>query len=166
MGGGAAARRRAAAAALLAVATACPLGYVDGQICSGHGRCAEAAAPGLDESCVCDYGFSGPDCSQRLCPAGRAWTDYATANDTAHGELVECSNVGECDREEGLCECRDGFDGQACERMRCPFGTLTSSPPRACYGYGKCLSMREAANQRDFVNLQYDAKHGSPRGFL
>lgn len=34
----------------------------------------------------------------------------------AHSRDVECSNMGTCDRVTGTCQCRDGFEGQACER--------------------------------------------------
>ena len=151
------------AALVLTTALACPVGFENGEVCSGHGACAEHVKKGIDETCICDYGFSGPDCSLRLCPAGRAWADYASANNTAHARHVECSNMGDCDRETGLCECRDGFGGDACQRMRCPTGTLTGSPARECYGYGRCISMRDAAREDiDWVSIHkrstvYDA---------
>lgn len=42
--------------------------------------------------------------------------------------------------ETGLCVCRDGFTGRACERMSCP---------EDCNGHGQCLSMAEAAARED-----------------
>ena len=147
-------RRRLKYALIITCTIACPVGLDNGEVCSGHGACAEHVSKGIDETCVCDYGFSGPDCSLRLCPAARAWSDYASANNTAHAKHVECSNMGDCDRDTGLCECRDGFSGDACQRMRCPTGTLTGSPPRECYGYGRCISMRDAAREdRDWISI-------------
>ena len=141
-------------AALVTVAAACPHGHLNEQVCSGHGHCARGVAPGVDETCVCDAGFVAADCSQRACPAGRAWADYATANNTAHALHFECSNQGHCDRDSGECECREGFTGEACSRMRCPVGAAVEGGPLLeCSGVGRCLSMREAATQRDWVSL-------------
>eukprot|EP01031_Cornospumella_fuschlensis_P027548 gene27549-33274_t len=44
-----------------------------------------------------------------------AWIgDVQKANDVH--PLVECSNRGVCNRETGMCECLENFDGIACER--------------------------------------------------
>ncbi|CAN0287955.1 unnamed protein product, partial [Laminaria digitata] len=55
-------------------------------------------------------------------------------------------------RETGLCVCREGFEGRACERMSCP---------NDCNGNGQCLSMAEAAVASDGYRLarvaSYDA---------
>ena len=146
--------------AALAAAAACPLGLLNEEVCSGHGHCAEGVAPGVDETCACDGGYGGADCSLRICPAGVAWSDYATANNTAHAAHFECSNMGSCDRESGLCECRAGFAGEACQRMRCPHGArLAGGAPLECFGVGTCLSMAEAAAQVDYVSLEHDAAY-------
>ena len=49
--------------------------------------------------------------------------------DQAHNQ-VECSNMGVCDRSTGLCTCREGFEGIACERQSCP---------SKCNGVGKMI---------------------------
>ena len=121
--------------AALAAAAACPLGLLNEEVCSGHGHCAEGVAPGVDETCACDGGYGGADCSLRICPAGVAWSDYATANNTAHAAHFECSNMGSCDRESGLCECRAGFAGEACQRDAC-------RARRASLRYGRHFSGR------------------------
>ena len=117
-----------------------------------------ATKTGMDEYCVCDVGFTGPDCSERICPSGRAWVDYPTGNTTAHAKFFECSNMGYCDRLTGECVCRDGFDGEACHRLRCPV-SATDYGVRECSGHGRCLSMGEAARERDFVTLFYENEY-------
>lgn len=50
------------------------------------------------------------------CPVGKAWVDFPSTTDTAHADGTECSNMGNCNRVTGVCECRTGFGGQACDR--------------------------------------------------
>lgn len=102
--------------------------------CSAHGRCN---SPG--RQCSCFEGFTGGDCSQRICPSGLAWADQAVGIDLAHSS-VECSNMGICDRSSGLCMCREGFEGIACERQSCP---------SLCNGVGECQSMFYYAMTKD-----------------
>ena len=52
--------------------------------------------------------------------------------------LVECSNMGICNRITGTCSCIDGFEGSACSIMSCP-----GAP--ACNDRGQCLTMSELA---------------------
>ncbi|CAM9494096.1 unnamed protein product [Scytosiphon promiscuus] len=96
--------------------------------------------------CDCWDGWGGADCSERTCSAGLAWSDRATATDTAHG-LVECSNRGKCDRVTGRCKCMSGFSGAACERANCP---------RGCSGHGHCRSLADYAERyRGAESIQY-----------
>ena len=46
------------------------------------------------QKCQCMSGFTGPDCSQRLCDVGRAWADYGSADGVAHAKWTECSSMG------------------------------------------------------------------------
>uniref|UniRef100_A0A7S2RYU0 EGF-like domain-containing protein n=1 Tax=Rhizochromulina marina TaxID=1034831 RepID=A0A7S2RYU0_9STRA len=107
--------------------------------CSYHGHLNVK-----DHSCICQSGWTGPDCSLRLCPSGVAWVDYPSAQDEAHESFVECSNMGYCDRETGICTCREGFEGPGCEYMSCP---LVDGVP--CGGRGQCLSLRQAGSSWD-----------------
>ncbi|KAJ1442072.1 hypothetical protein B484DRAFT_356613 [Ochromonadaceae sp. CCMP2298] len=126
--------------------------------CSGHGVCA------YNETLTCDCfpGYTGLDCSLRVCPSSRAWVAVPSANDTAHPAFTECSNMGSCDRTTGQCQCRSGFDGPACDKIICPIGTLTSSIPEGtnvtavCSGNGRCMSLREVTNfQTYFKYVDY-----------
>ena len=103
-------------------------------MCSGHGLCADPM-----RQCQCFEGYQGGDCSELICPFGPAWTDQAIGIDDAHND-AECSNMGICDRVTGVCQCRDGFEGRACERKTCP---------RGCSENGKCQSMRYYAAMKD-----------------
>merc|ERR1712046_71859 len=58
------------------------------------------------------------------------------------GDFAECSDMGKCDRGSGTCTCRDGFDGPACSRMKCP---------NDCSGNGQCLSNLELSENAEFV---------------
>ncbi|KAL4118496.1 hypothetical protein PRIC2_010821 [Phytophthora ramorum] len=109
------------------VQAACARGVYNSKICSGHGRC------NTHNLCECDARHFGFDCSQKRCPLGPAWVAPARATDDAH-YLVECSNKGVCDYEEGTCRCDEGFVGSACQRLKCSSG---------CNSAGQCLSLKE-----------------------
>ena len=44
-----------------------------------------------------------------------------------------------------MCECRDGFTGWACDRLKCPH----NADNQECSGHGLCYTMREAAAEYD-----------------
>jgi hypothetical protein len=108
--------------------------------CSGNGVCTK------DLQCQCNIGFEGPDCSRRSCPKATPWFNTATSNDVARAEPVVCSAMGACDAVSGVCKCYSGFQGRACERMKCE---------NDCSGNGRCVSMREAASTQDDKSLFY-----------
>uniref|UniRef100_A0A7S1UJF5 EGF-like domain-containing protein n=1 Tax=Phaeomonas parva TaxID=124430 RepID=A0A7S1UJF5_9STRA len=106
--------------------------------CFGHGTCDACR-----DKCVCDDGYGStsdvyeiyvfPDCSERVCPKGRAWGDVPTGATAAHAD-AECSNRGVCDRTTGICACVAGFGGEACQKKLCP---------NDCSGHGLCMNMHE-----------------------
>jgi len=135
----AAAAAAAAVAVLLAVASM-PSGVVAHcpHQCSGHGTC------GSDDLCTCFTGWQEYDCSKRSCPSGRSWFDAASAVDTAHASGAECSDMGHCNRKTGMCDCRAGFEGLACERMTCL---------NDCSRHGECMTMAKTAALQDDLRL-------------
>lgn len=75
---------------------------------------------------------------------------FPAMQDSANGALtnsahhyMECSNKGLCDRESGICECFDGYEGSACQRASCP---------NQCSGHGTCESIRELS-KKDYGNI-------------
>lgn len=48
--------------------------------------------------------------------------------------------MGLCNRKTGECECRDGFEGAACEKLQCL---------NDCSGHGVCMTMRDYAEHQD-----------------
>jgi RecJ-like exonuclease len=115
--------------------------------CNGHGTCLAATS-----TCECYEGwgsdkditfYRAPDCSARVCPAGRAWADIPTSKTTAHA-FMECSNRGSCNRGTGECMCFTGFTGAACDRTVCP---------NACSGHGTCYSIRQMARMSNALPL-------------
>lgn len=117
----------AVAALLSQVSAHCP------NFCSKKGRCVDVA------KCECFENYMGGDCSQRKCPWGIAWADVAIGDDKAH-QPAECSNRGVCNHETGMCECMEGYEGLACNRMICP---------DECSTHGRCRSMRTHATKLD-----------------
>ncbi|KAG2800201.1 hypothetical protein PC116_g22922 [Phytophthora cactorum] len=128
-------------------AAACARGVHNSKICSGHGTC------NTRNLCECDAKHFGFDCSQKRCPLGPAWVAPARATDDAH-YLVECSNKGVCDHEEGKCTCDEGFIGSACQRMGCASG---------CNDVGQCMSLKELSAIKGYHGYDCSLK-SCPRG--
>ncbi len=61
--------------------------------------------------------------------------------------------MGLCDRNTGRCICREGFEGNACERMSC---NQVDAKVSTCNNSGRCLSMRSLALQRKNEYLESD----------
>jgi len=133
----------------------CP--NLNGKVCSGNGICGTEYNPwsALDLiNCKCYDGYTGADCSIKVCPATTSWADKPFKNETAHRKFVECGGFGHCDRLTGSCVCREGYTGAACERMKCPLALSTNADGSrvqvACSGHGQCRSLNEAASFRPY----------------
>ena len=64
-----------------------------------------------------------------MCPTGIPLASKAYSANLAHIG-VECSHQGLCDYDTGLCDCAEGFRGQACEKLECD-----------CSGHGRCIGI-------------------------
>lgn len=73
---------------------------------------------------------------------GFAWTYHDVVGQNDPRPWVECSNRGYCNRENGECECYDGYDGMACQRQKCP---------EDCNNRGFCLPAKLLAERAGHV---------------
>jgi len=113
--------------------------------CSGHGRCdRENHVP--TTSCICNPGYSGPFCMEKMCPLGISWFSAPTTADVAHG-YMECSNNGICQKSTGTCACRPGFEGVACDKVSCPVASAA-----VCSGHGSCHTISQLAGMATGLN--------------
>jgi hypothetical protein len=126
--------------------------------CSGHGYCDFCR-----ERCDCERTHGGDnspklgqmnalkhstgtlkyDCSEQTCPVGRSTRALPTSDVEAHTD-AECSDNGICDRGSGQCECFMGWEGEACDRRKCP---------NDCSGHGRCFSMTEMVKYHEALPL-------------
>lgn len=118
------------------------IGFTHGQCpdnCNKNGLC------NLWAQCECFPGYSGFDCSERVCPSGHRRVDIAHSTDAAH-QKVTCSGQGTCDTKTGQCQCYSGYYGDRCERTACP---------NDCSNRGRCISLRTAAAEYDGWSLNH-----------
>ena len=116
--------------------------------CSGHGKC-------IRDTCYCNNStethldtittvaaWMGGDCSLRTCPQARRWVAGKNNPDNAWEYFAECSGVGNCNRETGICECFGGFTGKGCVRDKrmCFFDAENN---HYCSGHGDCITVFE-----------------------
>jgi hypothetical protein len=114
--------------------------------CSGHGVCYNDT-----NTCSCYDGWAGVLCQVSSCPLGPAYADQPVSSVEAH-QMVECSNMGMCDRRTGHCACKAGFTGDACQYRDCPRDAVTGIP---CSGNGRCMNMNELY---DMYGLEYGTR--------
>ena len=113
--------------------------------CSAHGVCAGDPT----YYCSCDNGWTGADCSERVCPKDTSWFTLPSTSNVAHiAEQNECSDMGICNRATGTCECSPGFTGASCNRIACPGAN------QDCSGHGACYDMQTLAT---YSNINGDA---------
>lgn len=86
--------------------------------CSRHGPC-------FFNSCICDPGFWGTDCSNVTCPASSCAYDYVRRTLACSF----CNGRGSCNGLLGTCSCAFPASGAGCEAYACLNG---------CSGHGVC----------------------------
>lgn len=111
------------------------------------------------------YQWSGPDCSVQTCPYGPAFagdslaadvfapfsTTPTAVNSNYHTQYLECSGQGSC--EKGACQCYPGYEGDACQRTKCP---------NDCSFAGKCMTLMQIAEDvLDAVAYYYGSYFGT-----
>lgn len=153
---------------------------------NGNGLCDYCGA-----KCKCFNGFGSeedqiyalragqndfkPDCSSRACPRGPAvfivtggqveyFNRSKVINITETHDNAECSANGLCNRQTGMCKCRQGFGGPACDRQDCPDN---------CSHRGRCLTMQRLALTPEALplasadsNIRYDASNATGGALL
>ena len=124
--------------------------------CSSHNCYNNGICNFTSGSCACFDQYHGADCQERRCPMGIAWVDFPSADHTAHTMMIECSNMGHCNKFTGLCTCRDGFHGSACQYSMCP---SASSSTKQCSGNGRCMTLHEASQEQNYVTLMHGATY-------
>jgi len=99
--------------------------------CSGNGTCSD-----ITNTCSCNSGYSGPDCSNKIisCPGDCTDSDHGTCNtdgtcsckpgftgsDCSSKTCINnCSGNGTCNSD-GTCSCKPGFTGDDCSSKTCP----------------------------------------------
>eukprot|EP00062_Callorhinchus_milii_P011403 gi/632957381/ref/XP_007894445.1/ PREDICTED: LOW QUALITY PROTEIN: tenascin [Callorhinchus milii] len=104
--------------------------------CGGHGNYSTDSCGG----CVCDPGWSGPNCTEPRCPddcgdqgrcvdgACQCFEGYAGAGCDRELCPVDCGQHGRC--ADGECVCDEGFTDHDCSEIICP---------RDCYDRGRCV---------------------------
>ena len=103
--------------------------------CNGVGICDQY------DRCLCNRGagnevlYTGSDCSEKVCPKAAAWVGSVVSSNNVH-PVVECSNMGICNRKTGTCSCFESYEGIACERSVCP---------KDCSMQGECYTQKQLA---------------------
>lgn len=138
--------RRGDCGSASAIITSCP----GSTSCSGHGACSGFPT----YVCDCASGYTSADCSLRVCPRGKAWFDMPSGDETAHTSFVECSNMGTCDRRNGVCVCSEGFEGAACSVKSCPGFN-------ECNGHGTCMTLDNLARAANINGASLGISYGA-----
>lgn len=71
------------------------------------------------------------------------WPSTHTQSKDEGHFYMECANRGLCNRETGVCECFDGYEGLACKRSTCP---------NDCSGHGMCKTVSELLEEYNTAN--------------
>lgn len=119
--------------------------------CSGHGSCTKS------QTCSCYDGYTFGDCSGRTCAFGNIYvnpdskSNGLSSDKDESNRFLECSGKGVCDRSRGVCECFEGFEGDACNRLSCP---------NNCNNHGLCVPVKHLTlNSNSDGSSQYEKNY-------
>lgn len=111
-----------------------------------HDRCSRRMRPLGGKNDVPALKAPSYRCQPYLYFVGARWDvapiTKAYEENTAH-VVMECSNVGVCNRVTGSCSCPSGYTGSACQRLACP---------NDCSGRGTCATLGQVRKPTRQVN--------------
>ncbi|EFC39850.1 B-lectin domain-containing protein [Naegleria gruberi] len=101
-------------------------GLTGANACNGHGSCNSR------DSCSCNNGYSGSQCTEYYC------------NSVLYSQIgTVCNGHGTCTAP-NTCQCTGGYNGTFCASYQC-YG-FESNDPGACSGFGTCSSPNTCTN--------------------
>jgi len=70
--------------------------------------------------------------------------------------------MGHCDKRTGVCDCRVGWVGAACQYLDCPYSDLGGDKGDHCSGHGWCMNLHNAAAQDGVAYGDYSNSRALP----
>jgi hypothetical protein len=70
--------------------------------------------------------------------------------------------MGHCSRDTGVCDCRVGWTGAACQHLDCPYSDLGNDKGDHCNGHGWCMNFNLAAARDGITYGDYSSPDDHP----